>query len=466
MSRTTDDKFFSSIHLPVVALAAAAVACGTSEGRVPDDATLPAVEAVQARYGSLPLRERLTGTVYAAGQVAIYPETSGPIVEVLVDNGDEVSAGDPLVRIRAESSRSQLRQSEAGLASARAEREQAAAAVDQLERRYDRAEQLVAENFISQEEFEALRTQLASARADLAQAEASIEAAEGSVGESRESFRQTIVRAPIDGRVGRRNAEVGMRVDGSSALFTIGRLDEMEVEVPITQEMLSRIEVGQTAEIRTESLPDTVITARVSRVSPFIEPGSFSAEAEIDVPNPDGVLLPGMFVTVDVLYGESEQATLVPKSAVYEDPGTGAIGIFVAPSLGLETTPVLPEGDERAPLTAPTPSEFRRVDVLAEGRHVVGVTGIEPEDWVIVVGQHLLSSQDPDAGPPRARVRPMTWDRLIGLQGLQREDLLRQFMEKQQRVARERLDSADAAQPGARSGAPTGSDTPAGTEET
>lgn len=425
--------------------AAALAACGTSEGHVAEETTTPAVEVVQARYGALPLRERLTGTVRAAGQVAIYPETSGPIVEVLANNGDQVSAGDPLVRIRSESPRSQLQQSQASLASARAQREQAAARVQQLERRYERARELVQEEFISQEEFESLQTQLETARADLARAEAEIEMAQGQLGESRESVRQTIVRAPIDGRVGRRNAEVGMYATGSTALFTIGRLEEMQIEAPVTQEMLSRIAVGQTAEIRAESLPDTVITAPVARVSPFIEPGSFSAEIEIDVPNPDALLLPGMFVTVDVLYGESEQATLVPKSAVYEDPGTGALGIYVAPSLGLETRPVTPEGDERAPLTPPTPSEFRRVEVLAEGRHVVGVSGIEPDAWVVVVGQHLLSNQDPDAGPPNARVRPISWERLIELQGLQREDLLRQFMEKQQRVARERLDSLEAA---------------------
>lgn len=442
MDRTIANTYSNvCLALSVAALAA----CDTSEGRPADETTTPAVEVVQARYGALPLRERLTGTVRAAGQVAIYPEASGPIVEVLANNGDQVSAGDPLVRIRAESPRSQLQQSRAGLAGARARREQATATVQQLERRYERARELVQEEFISQEEFESIQTQLETARADLASAEADIDMAEGELGESRESVRQTVVRAPIDGSVGRRNAEVGMYVTGSTALFTIGRLEQMQIEAPVTQEMLSRIAVGQTAEIRSESLPDTVITAPVARVSPFIEPGSFSAEIEIDVPNPDALLLPGMFVTVDVLYGESQQATLVPKSAVYEDPGTGALGIYVTPSLGLETRPVMPDGEERAPLTPPTPSEFRRVEVLAEGRHVVGVSGVEPDTWVVVVGQHLLSSQDPDAGPPNARVRPISWERLIELQGLQREDLLRQFMEKQQRVARERLDSMQAA---------------------
>lgn len=427
-------------------LPAILAACDMSEGQTPEDEVpTPAVEAVQARYGALPLRERLTGNVRAAGQVVIYPEVSGPVVEVLAQNGDQVSAGDPLVRIRAETSRSQLQQSQGGLASARAQRRQAQAQLDELEARYERSEQLAAEDFISEEEIESLRAELESARAELASAEAAVEMAEGALGESRESVRQTTVRAPISGRVGRRNAERGMYVGASTPLFTIGRVEQVQVEVSITQEMLSRIEVGQTAEIRSESLPDTVLTAEVSRVSPFIEPGSFSAEAEIDVDNPDGLLLPGMFVTVDILYGESEEATLVPKSAIYEDPGTGAIGVYVAPSLGLETEPILPEDGERAPFTAPTPSEFQRVDVLAEGRHVAGVSGLEPDTWVIVVGQHLLSSQDPEAGDPQARVRPITWERLIELQGLQREDLLRQFMEKQRRVAQARLDSAEAA---------------------
>jgi hypothetical protein len=71
---------------------------------------------------------------------------------------------------------------------------------------------------------------------------------------------------------------------------------------------------------------------------------------------------------------------------------------------------------------------------------VVGVSGIEPGSWIVVVGQHLLSGQRTEGGP-RARVRPVTWERLLELQGLQREDYLRQFMEKQQRIARGELQS-------------------------
>jgi hypothetical protein len=77
----------------------------------------------------------------------------------------------------------------------------------------------------------------------------------------------------------------------------------------------------------------------------------------------------------------------------------------------------------------------------------VGVTGIDPGDWVVVVGQHLVTGRAGTSteGPPQARVRPISWDRLLELQGLQREDLLRQFMDKQQRIAKAKLDSLETA---------------------
>jgi hypothetical protein len=59
---------------------------------------------------------------------------------------------------------------------------------------------------------------------------------------------------------------------------------------------------------------------------------------------------------------------------------------------------------------------FRRVDVLASGRQTIGVSGIRPGDWVVVVGQHLLEA----GGTPEARVRAVSWDHIVNLQGLQR----------------------------------------------
>lgn len=416
-------------------------ACGGAEGQEngEGEAVIPAVEAVQARFGALPLRERLTGTVRATGQVEIYPETSGLVTQVLVENGAAVGAGQPLVRINAQAPRAQLGQAEASQAAAEARAAQARANLEGLEAQFERTQALARDSLVSQEEVETQRAQLEALRATLQQAEAEVAQSQAQISERRESLSQTVVRAPVSGRVGQRDVEVGMRVDGQTRLFTVGNLDRVRIEVPVTQEMLSRFAEGQTVELTIENVPDTVIVAEVSRISPFLAEGSFSAEAEIDVSNEGGLLRPGMFVTADVFYGESEQATLLPRSALYENPATGTMGVYVAPSLTAETLPAEIGEDGRAPLTQPTPTRFQSVDVRAEGSQLAGVDGVDPGAWVVVVGQHLLS--DGAEGPAEARVRPVSWERIVDLQRLQRQDLLRQFMEEQQRIARQRADS-------------------------
>ena len=104
--------------------------------------------------------------------------------------------------------------------------------------------------------------------------------------------------------------------------------------------------------------------------------------------------------------------------------------------------PVGDPGEDGGSATLVQPMEvpFRPVVVRAEGDQTVGISGVEPGEWVVVVGQHLLSAQG-GASAPRARVRAIDWDRILELQGLQRQDLLEQFMEKQQRLAADRKGS-------------------------
>jgi HlyD family secretion protein len=72
------------------------------------------------------------------------------------------------------------------------------------------------------------------------------------------------------------------------------------------------------------------------------------------------------------------------------------------------------------------------VDVVAEAAQTVGVEGVRPGEWVVVIGQHLLAAQD-DEGAPQGRPRVMSWERIMELQQLQREDLLEEFLERQRR---------------------------------
>lgn len=425
-------------------------ACGDSASGGPGRSgmSVPAVEVIQARLGALPLRERMSGTVRAANQVTLYAEISAPVERVAARNGDYVQTGAPLVYLRDKQFQDQLRQVEAALQIAQADAKRTEATLNEIRTRLARTRQLAEREFESDQEVQILEAQTAAAEAAHDQAVARIAQAEANLEEQREAVRRTVVRAPVSGYVGQRNVEVGMRVDPSRALFTIGDFSRVRVDVSVNDRMMNRIEPGQTALITVEDAEngDHVIEAEVSRISPFLASGSFSAAAEIDVENPDRALRPGMFVAVDVLYGESEQATIVPEAALYEDPNTGILGAFVATSLRSETPVEEPETyDPQNPpaLVGPTPVSFRPLDVVARGGGLAGVVGVEPGDWVLTVGQHLIRSLD---GTGQVNARPVPWARVAELQRLQDRDLLLRFMEKQQRIARESFQAASGAQ--------------------
>lgn len=426
-------------------LIAAIILAGCSDGESANAtnraSNIPSVEVVETRLGSLPLEQRLSGVVQARNQVIIYPEISGRIEQVLVDNGDAVRRGQALARINPRQFEEQLRQSEANLRIQQAAVAQAQAELRQLQAELNRLEQLAEQQYISAAELERQRATVERAQAELQRAEAVVDQAESTIQERRDALSRTVVRSPIDGRVGRRDVEVGMMVDGSSSLFIVGDMRGMQVRVTLTEDMLSYIETGQRVVIRSNRLDGAGVAARISRISPFLEERSFTTEARIDIEEAPPGLTPGMYVDVDVFYGETEEATLIPTSALYEDARTGRMGVFLASDLSPEPPAddevrIELDSEQRGPgpgLSDPTTIVFREIDVVARGRESAGVRGIRDGEWVVVVGHDLI---DRDLSEPvEARVRARDWDQIVGLQSLQQHDVLRQFMERQQQVA-------------------------------
>ncbi len=391
---------------------------------------IPAVEAVQARFGSLPLSERLSGTVIAQNQVALYPEISGKVSQVHVQNGQAVQKGDPIISLEDNQYKEQVNQAAATLRINEARLKQAKAQYQELEAQYKRTKQLSDQNLSSELEIETLDAQMSSAEADVELAEAQLEQSRSNLQEQKEVLSRTVIRAPITGTVGQRNAEVGMQVSSATRLFTIGDLGSLRVEVVLTESMLDEVEIGQTARIYVGSGENgDIIEAELSRISPFLNNVTRSTEGEIDVSNHSERLRPGMFVPVDILYGESRQATLIPTSALFTDPNTGEEGVYVATSLGTEIEPAEQvDPNNPPPLTEPTDVEFQEVEVVAEGRFEVGIEGIDSGSWIVTVGQDLLTGNTRG----QARVRTSSWERIMNLQGLQRQDLLQRVLDQKQ----------------------------------
>lgn len=386
---------------------------------------IPSVEAVQARFGSLPLQQRLSGVVQAQKQVEIFPQISAPIEEVYKQDGDRVEQGEPLVKLRDREFLARVQQAEANLRINKARLKQAAAVRYETESQLRRQQQLFDRGLSSDIELEGVLANKQSAEANYELAEAQVDQSLSTLEEQRELLNQTVIRSPITGTIGQRNADPGMQVSTSTQLFTVGDLNDARITINLTEQMLGYIKAGQRAVIRSERMTDQVVEGEVSRISPFLGMESFSTEAEIDVENIRDILLPGMFVTVDIMYGESEQATIIPLTAIYRHPRTGETGVYIAPDFGTETDPVEQvDNSNPPPLSQPTMVEFVGIDVVAQGRETAGVVGIQGGDWIVTVGQNLLINNESGT----AKIRATSWNRIMRMQQMRPQDLLRDIM--------------------------------------
>jgi RND family efflux transporter MFP subunit len=419
-----------------MATAAAALllsACFSAEdgGRNQDEQTIPAVEAVQVRSGTLPLEERLAGSVVARNQTEIYAEVSARIVEVLASDGDRVEAGTPLVRLRATEFEEQLLQAEAGLRVAEARVKQAEASSTRAQATLKRMQTIVERNLGSAAELEAAEAEALSAEAELLLMQAERQQAASVVEERRSALDDTTIRAPITGIVGARDAEVGQIATASTPLFVIGDPASMRVTITLTQRMLGYIATGTSVSIVSDAAPAQPLAAEISRISPFLHPVTRTTNAEIDVNEHGALLRPGMFVTVDVLYGESETAALVPNNAIYTDARGGREGVWLArvdeANAPLEPGVVAAPRGELDP-AGPVPVEFVPVEVIARGRLSAAVDGVEPGQWVVTVGHELLSRNETG----RAVIQPTPWEHIMRLQQMQTRDLLDLIQRKQE----------------------------------
>ena len=397
------------------------------------DKGAPVVEAVEVKFGSLPLEERLSGSVRARNQTDIFPEVAGTIDKVLVDDGDHVKSGQPLVRLRDRDFQERVSQAKSGLQIAEARVRQAQANLIRMQANLKRAKAIVQRKLGTQEQLDTATADAATAEADLDLAKAQREQAASLVAEKQDDLADTVIRAPIDGVVGSRNAEIGQQANTNTSLFTIGDVNAMQVGITLTQKMLGYIKTGTAVNIYTDTDPDDKIQAHITRISPYLHPVTHTTDAEIHIDENDGMLLPGMFVTVDVLYGQSEQAPLIPNSALYVHPRNGREGVFVA-----SVQDAAPDPAERGktqfnpalyndPL-GPVSIHFVPVDVIARGRVSSGVRGIEKGDWVVTIGHNLLQGDE----SKQAVVQPTPWDHILDLQHMQSRDLLDIIRQKQE----------------------------------
>ena len=211
------------------------------------------------------------GKIQPETEVAISPDVSGEIVELVVKEGDEVVKGQYLLKIKPEAYQMARNRTEAVLNNSKARLKQTEAQLEMTSLDYKRNSKLFEEGAISESEFEQSLTNYNSALAEKEAAEFSVMSAQATMNEADESLMKTSIYAPMNGTISSLSVELGERVVGTSMMsgtemLRIADLNRMEVEVEVNENDIVRVTYLDTALIEVDAYPDTRFKGVVSEI--------------------------------------------------------------------------------------------------------------------------------------------------------------------------------------------------------
>jgi len=212
---------------------------------------------------------------------------------------------------------------------------------------------------------------------DLQSAQANVNAAQANLEVAKVNQQLTQVTAPFDGIISARLLAEGALATTTVPIFTIISR-ELEVDLPLAQEQLGQIKLGQSAQLTTTALAGQVIDGKIESISPAADPRSRTFLVRVVPAVQDGKLMPGMSANVIIDTVEKADALLIPRDAVTSD-SSGRQGVYVIQSG--------PNGQVAA-FRAPTLG-------VSDGKSVEVLNGLNPGDLVIVAGQTSLNNNQP-----------------------------------------------------------------------
>ena len=324
---------------------------------------VPSLRVAKVKASDPIIDVTLPATTLAFTMANIYARVSGYISKRNVDIGDRVKTGDLLVEISAPEIDHQLAQAEATLAQNKAAVAQILANKELARVTAEREDPLVRKGFESKLQGDTNRLNLQAQEAQVAVAKANVAAQEAQVKVARQQKKYLSVLAPFDGVVTKRNVNIGDLVQGDATsgtfMFTVMESEVIRTQVYVPQDQAFGLAPGVKAVVRVPELPGRTFPGTVTRVADALQPGTRTLLAEIDIENPDEVLTPGLYCTVELYIPRKTPSLLVPASAIIFDQngmqvavvkdGTAHIQtITVARDLGtdIEVRDGVKEGDE------------------------------------------------------------------------------------------------------------------------
>jgi RND family efflux transporter MFP subunit len=305
--------------------------------------TLPSVTIVPVKRALVDAELELPGNIEPVAQAALFARADGYVKRRLADIGDRVKRGQVLAQIESPELDQQIREAQATAKRSQSSVLQSEAALEQARANLSLAEvtaarwqPLVDKGVFSKQDGDEKQAALKARRADVAEAEAALQCARENVAANDaavqrlfelQSFRR--LRAPFAGIVTARNVDVGSLVSAGSGtsireLFRVAQIGILRVFVNVPQSEIQGMEPGLACSLEVEELHGKMFPGRITRTANALDPASRTLLTEVQVANPTGALLPGMYATVHFSL-HSKNPPLVIPSAAFRNTDEGPV---------------------------------------------------------------------------------------------------------------------------------------------
>ncbi|MGE3275806.1 MAG: efflux RND transporter periplasmic adaptor subunit [Vicinamibacterales bacterium] len=341
----------------------------------------------------------VVGNLIGAQTVDVAPKTGGRLQSVNVKLGDAVGRGQLIAKLEDREIVEQVKQAEASYQVAQATIRQREADLKYAETNLDRSRNLYERQLLPKQSLDdadarytAAVAQLDLARAQFAQAEARLE-------ELRINLANTEVRSPVNGFVGKRNVDAGAWVSQNAPVASVVEISSLRLVANVVEKDLRYVQAGDPAVVAVDAYPGEEFKGRIARVAPVLDPATRTAEMEIEIPNSDNRLKPGMYARVELQVEEHTNTLVVPKSAVVDYDGQRGLfkaseeqrAVFVPVKIGIEE-----------------PDKAEILDGVAEGDRIVvdGAGSLRADDQLIDAAAAAADRPGAGGGQPGQGRRP------------------------------------------------------------
>lgn len=304
------------------------------------DVEQPTIATGRVAKGDIVETVTATGTLQAVTTVLVGTQVSGTVAWLGADFNSLVHKGEVIARLDPALLDAEIQQSEASVAKASADVDNARVQITDADQKYARASSLATRQLIPQSDLDAAKIEVDTAQAQLRSSAAQLVQAQASLDQAKVNREHTIIASPIDGMVISRAVDVGQTVAASLSsptLFSIAAdLTKMQVQTDVDESDIGTVQPGQPVTFTVDAYPNDTFTGRTTqvRLQPTVLQNVTTYTVMVDVPNPELKLKPGMTATAHIEVARRDAVVTVPNASLRFTPTAdelAALGLSEAP---------------------------------------------------------------------------------------------------------------------------------------